>query len=64
MTEIYRLADVIQTMKRHQKKAMLQDAIMNMVERNDTYEIARFIDQQFDGDAMQVVTDYAESKSK
>jgi hypothetical protein len=51
---------IISGMTRQQRSHMLQDAIMNMVERNDAEEIERFVIQQFGGDADQVIRDYAE----
>jgi len=56
-----RMVRDVRTMTRWQRFSMLTDAIMNMVERNDAEEIVRFIKQQFDGDAEQIIIDYANS---
>lgn len=59
-----RMVRDVRTMTRKQRYSMLTDAIMNMVERNDAEEIVRFVIHQFDGDAEQIVADYANSKDR
>jgi hypothetical protein len=43
-----------------QVRRMLRDVIDNMTERNSDEEIARFVVAQLDGDALEVITAYAD----
>jgi hypothetical protein len=58
------IQSIIARMSPAQVRVMLRDIIDNMTERNSDEEIAKFVVNQLDGDALDVVTAYADKKPK
>jgi hypothetical protein len=58
------IQSIISRMSPVQVRRMLRDVIDNMTERNSDEEIAKFVLQQLDGDALDVVSAYADFSVK